>query len=90
MTGPQIDNRVSLGNLLVVAGMIVSVAVAWGNLSSRSEAMKTQIAQNKAEISASEARLRDVENSAARQDERLILILDAVRKIETKIEGPER
>lgn len=29
MTGPQIDNRISFGNIMVAVGMIVSVAMAW-------------------------------------------------------------
>lgn len=29
MTGPQIDNRISFGNIMVAVVMIVSVAMAW-------------------------------------------------------------
>lgn len=36
-----------------------------------------------------EARIRSIENNSARQDERLLLILDSVRKIEANLErGP--
>lgn len=86
MTGPTLDNRVSLGNVLVAAGMIASIAVAWGNISGRADTMASDIATQKASISANEARIRSLENAAARQDERLILILDAVRKIEAQLD----
>lgn len=86
MTGPTLDNRVSLGNILVAAGMVASVAVAWGNLSGRADTMASDIAVQKASVAANEARIRALENATARQDERLILILDAVRKIETQLD----
>ncbi len=92
MTAPAIDNRISLGNILVAGGMIVSVAVAWGNLSGRSDALAQELAKQAATTASHEARIRAMETTTARQDERLLLILDSVRKIEAKLERtpPER
>ena len=50
MTGPQIDNRISVGNIMVALGMVVSVAMAWANLSGRADAMRAEINANKAAI----------------------------------------
>lgn len=83
---PAVDNRISVGNLLVAMGMIVSVAVAWGNLSGRADNTSAQVASNKAAIAANEARVRALETSSARQDERMVLILDSLRKIEGRLE----
>jgi len=83
---PTVDNRISMGNILVAGGMIVSVALAWGNLAGRAETLGSQQAQSRASIAANEARIRALENAAARQDERMILILDSLRKIEGRIE----
>lgn len=87
VTGPSIDNRISLGNILVAAGMVVSISVGWGHLTSRQNSTTAEVAANKAAIAAHEARIRAIENSSARHDERLLLILDSVRKIEAKLEG---
>lgn len=75
-----------MGNLLVAGGMIVSVAVAWGNLSGRADNMSNQVSSNRAAISANEARVRALETASARQDERMVLILDSLRKIESRLE----
>ena len=84
---PSIDNRISSGNLLVAGGMIVTIAVAWGNLSGRADNMNERIMSNSASIAATEARVRALETNNARQDERMILILDSLRKIESRIEA---
>lgn len=86
MTGPVIDNRVSLGNVMVGVGMIASVAVAWGNISGRAETMVSEIASQKAAVASNEQRIRSLENATARQDERLTIILGALRKIENKVD----
>ena len=87
VTGPSIDNRVSIGNIIVLATMLVSVAINWGHLTGRQNATAAEVAANKAALAAHEARIRAIENSSARHDERLLLILDSVRKIEAKLEG---
>ena len=76
------------GNLLVAGGrMIVGIAVAWGNLSGRADTTAESVSKNRADIAAQEARIRAVETSSARQDERMILILDSLRKIESRMDG---
>lgn len=45
-----------------------------------------KIETNIANIAQLSERVRVMENSSARQDERLLLILDSVRKIEAKLE----
>ncbi|QLH15840.1 hypothetical protein HYQ43_17040 [Paracoccus pantotrophus] len=83
---PSVDNRISAGNMLVALGMIVSVAVAWGNLSGRSDNMAAELSAVRAMAAANEARIRALETATARQDERMVLILDSLRKIESRIE----
>lgn len=83
---PSVDNRISTGNLLLAGSMLVAVAVAWGNLSGRAENMASEITKVSAQSSANEARIRALETATARQDERMILILDSLRKIEGRLE----
>lgn len=83
---PSVDNRISTGNLLLAGSMLVAVAVAWGNLSGRAENMASDITAVTAQATANEARIRALETATARQDERMILILDSLRKIEGRLE----
>lgn len=86
MTAPSIDNRISLGNILVGIGMIVSIAVAWGTLSGRADTLATDLSKLASEAASHEARIRAIETTSARQDERMVLILDSLRKIEARLE----
>ncbi len=83
---PSVDNRISTGNLLLAGSMLVAVAVAWGNLSGRAETMSSKITEVTASAAANEARIRALETATARQDERMVLILDSLRKIESRLE----
>ena len=68
MNMPQIENKITMGNILTIALLIFSIAVAWG-------ALQTQMAQAETSIADHEARLRvlerDVVQGLSRIDERL-------------------
>lgn len=65
---PQIENKITMGNILTIVVLIFSIAVAWG-------ALQTQMAQAETSITDHEARLRvlerDVVQGLSRIDERL-------------------
>lgn len=75
MAPPEVKNWISAGNILQMAAMLVAVALAWGNLSSRTDASATMAADH-------EHRLRELEGEVAstlsRIDQRLITIEKAV------------
>ena len=68
MNMPQIENKITMGNILTIALLIFSIAVAWG-------ALQTQMAQAETSIADHEARLRvlerDVVQGLSRIEERL-------------------
>ncbi|RJE87950.1 hypothetical protein [Paracoccus onubensis] len=82
----EFDKRVSSGNLLVAAGMAVSVIWGYSQLTATAERLNEKTSDQAKAIASNEARIRSVEYTTARQDERLILILDSLRKIEAKID----
>lgn len=86
----EFDNRISLGHLITVGTLAVSVALAWGDVTSRTENLAERAAGASSALTAHESRIRAVEQTSARQDERMTLILDGIRKIETKLERQER
>ena len=90
---PRIENTVSLGNLLSIAATILTIMsmvgamVYWGGrLSQRAENMEREVLRLQSTAAAHETRIRSVEQMSARQDERLVLILDSLRKIEAKMD----
>ncbi|CAM3188209.1 hypothetical protein SAMN04488021_1203 [Paracoccus aminovorans] len=82
----QIDNRISHGNILVLGSMVVGVAVAWGTWTTTTSSLAAKLADHAASLSAHEARIRAMETTTARQDERMVLILDSLRKIEARLD----
>lgn len=85
-------NIVTLGAILVTAG--ISWGVVSGGLGSVKEELKSQkdasaVSEQRMreQLIGHEARIRAIEQSSARQDERLLLILDSVKKIEVKLDS---
>jgi FtsZ-binding cell division protein ZapB len=100
MVRPQVDYTISLGNMLNMAGLAVAVAVAWGIMSERGETTRTQMQEvrdtlkqevdNRREsLSAIEARVRTLESSQARADERFNSVLQVLGRIEARLERIE-
>lgn len=90
MTALEIDKRISLGNVLVICGMIVSMSMGWANLSSENSRLTADVESTSAMGRANEARIRALENQTARQDERLSSILASLAKIEKLMEQSQR
>jgi hypothetical protein len=80
----------SLGNIINLVAMGVAVAVAWGAMSERSDVTHKGIKEVEAMQAASETRIRTLEMSQARADERLASILQIVSRIETRLEKEGR
>ena len=100
MTKPQIENKMSIGNLLNLLALVVAVAVAWGVMSERGEHTRTEMNDIKEtlrqEVStrrdgqgALEARIRALESSQARADERFNSVLQVLGRIEARLERIE-
>ena len=100
MTTPKIENRMSIGNLLNLAALIVAVAVGWGVMSERGEqtrenmnevreTLRQEVTTRRDGQSALEARIRALESSQARADERFNSVLQVLGRIEARLERIE-
>lgn len=94
---PHVESRLTFGNILSLAGTLLSAAAILVTVSSwsakqeqRINGIEKETIQNRAAVVANEARIRQVETLSARQDERLVLILETVREIKAKVDRPAR
>lgn len=94
---PEIEKRITTGNIWSIIGTIGSTLViiaglfVWGGRQSqRLDMLQANDAVTQTTLVTHETRIRAIETSSARQDERLLLILDSVRKIEAKLERDTR
>lgn len=97
---PQIDPRVSLGNVLTVVAFLVSTGVLWGAtqaeikaLHDRAEAQAKTLQEGRIErtqaLAGHEGRIRALEAGAARDGARLDAILQALTRIEARLDRTE-
>lgn len=100
MSENRIERKISLGNLLNLGALAVAVAVAWGVMSERGENTRSEMGEIKETLrqevatrrdgqSALEARIRALESSQARADERFNSVLQVLGRIEARLERIE-
>jgi hypothetical protein len=94
------DPKISYGNILNFVGLLVAVAVAWGIMSERSDNTKDQldalrttlqqeVATRRDGQASIESRVRALESSQARADERFNSVLQVLGRIEARLERIE-
>lgn len=100
MTTPKIDNRMSIGNIITLVVVLVGFAVAWGTMTERGdqarenlteirETLRQEVATRRDAQSALESRVRALESSQARADERFNSVLQVLGRIEARLERIE-
>ena len=100
MTKPQIENKMSIGNILNLLALVVAVAVGWGvmrergestreNMTEIRETLRQEVITRREGQGALEARIRALESSQARADERFNSVLQVLGRIEARLERIE-
>lgn len=93
---PRIEKTISIGNVISIVmtmvtlfGMIAGGLIWSGSVGAKMDNLALEISRSPKKFEAHEIRIRSLETATARQDERMILILDSLRKIEGRLEaGP--
>lgn len=93
MSGPKFNGQISLGNVISIVMIAIAGVAGWIRIESAVGANAVEINRHAEELqtleagqSQSEARIRALENTAARADERLSIILTTLARIEARIE----
>ena len=82
---PNLDNRISLGNLLTMLTAVVAVAAAWGMAQAQAKGMEARVLAHDAKLTALDTRLRTLETSAARDAARLDAILAVAQETRAEV-----
>jgi hypothetical protein len=90
MSKPTFISQISLGNLIHIVILIATVAMGYALLDARSEANSVSISLVSSDLSDLDERVRDLEQSAARADERLVSIFNLLTSIDSRLERIER
>lgn len=86
---PVFQKQISLGNVIQIAVLLVGMSGAWFVMDNRSTNNADQITQTRVLVTALEVRLRTVENTQARSDERFSNILALLSQIDSRLERIE-
>ena len=100
MTTPKIDNRMSIGNIITLIVVLAGFAVAWGamtergdqtreNLTEIRETLRQEVTTRREGQASLESRIRALESSQARADERFNSVLQVLGRIEARLERIE-
>jgi TolA-binding protein len=98
---PRVDQSISLGSIINLAALLTTIAVAWGVMSERSAATSKDISalsesldqeseNRRTQATALESRIRAVESSLARAEERNNAVLQVLGRIEARLERIEQ
>lgn len=71
MTRPQMKFELNMGTLIPLAGMAIALAVAWGQLTSSVGDIDDRLSKMEGAATASDNRLRSVENGQSNMSARL-------------------
>lgn len=82
----QFDNKISLGHVISIVTMMATGIMAYASLSARQEQMVADIIAIKADASARESRIRQVEITQANQSGDLRAIQNSLTRIESRLE----
>lgn len=93
MSPPQLTPSVSFGNILQIIAMLLAVGVGWGVMDSRTSALTERNEQLRVAVSQMDERIRTLERQQARTEasteQKFVAILEAVRRIEGRLDRAE-
>lgn len=89
MTKPQFSMTVNLGHLLQIVSLVIAATVGWVTMDARTSQNREAITKMAAEFADTRMRMRSVETSAVRADERMQSIFSLLARIDARLERIE-
>jgi hypothetical protein len=89
----RFDPKISVGNLIQIGVLLVALTFGWAEMESRSDQSEKEIARLQASIDqfagTLELRVRTLESSAVRSDERVANMISLLSRIDSRLERIE-
>lgn len=86
MGRPTIDGHISLGNILTLIGMVATAVFLYGQTAAQIDQVRSDVKRIESEAATQRDRVRALENTGARQDATLELILQTLTEIKARLE----
>ena len=86
MGRPTIDGHISLGNILTLIGMVATAVFLYGQTAAQIDQVRSDVKRIESESATQRDRVRALENTGARQDATLELILQTLTEIKSRLE----
>lgn len=90
MAPPKVNWQISIGNIVQIAVFLVTLAVGWATLSAQVGNNTEAIREATAARAGFEVRVRTIETSYARADERMTSIFALLSRIDARLERIEQ
>lgn len=90
MAPPKINWQISIGNIVQIAVFLVAAGLGWATLSAQVNSNTVAINDARAVRADLETRMRSVENTSVRADERLSSIYALLSRIDSRLERIEQ
>jgi hypothetical protein len=81
MTAPRFENVLSIGNIIQIIVILVAMVIAWGDARNEIDVLKSAQAESLNHRAQLDARLRAMEMSSARSDERIDNLLRSMEEV---------
>ncbi|WP_320176616.1 hypothetical protein [Roseovarius pacificus] len=89
MTKPQFSMTFNFGHLLQIGTVVIAATVGWVTMDARTSSNKESISNMQRDLTQAVARIRSVETSSIRADERLQNIFGLLSRIDARLERIE-
>ena len=89
MMKPQFSMSLNLGHLLQIGTLIIAATVGWVTMDARTSSNSDGIKSLRKDLIAAETRIRAVETSSVRADERMQGIFTLLSRIDARLERIE-
>ena len=89
MTRPFFTSQITIGNIIQVVVLVVGLSAGWVSIKAQAEGTHDALGREVARGMEREVRIRELENNAARADERYNSIMGLLQSIDRRLERIE-
>lgn len=86
MTRPSFKSEISMGNVIQIGVFLVALGISWQAMDGKTDENRKALARHEAMLGEHTVRVRVLEESVARADERYTSILNYLSRIDSRLQ----